>query len=255
MLALPELQAAFARAVRGGAIDPALAALVLPDALRLNVHRNTARATAVEALRLSFPAVEAIVGAEAFAVAAARFWHAHPPRQAWLAGWGDAFPSYLARLRGARALPYLGDVARFEWALSEAAVAPEATPLDLAALAAVPAERQGELRFTPHPSLHLLRLRHPADAIADAVLADDEATMAGIDLAGGPVHLLVHRGAGGVAARRLAPAEFRALRKLFAGTPLWRVLAGARGLDAAALLAEQFATGRVVGATLAEVPS
>lgn len=256
MPALRELQADFARALRGRAVGATLAGLIVPDGLavaeRLEVYRHTARSVAVEALRLDFPATAALVGEAFFGMAAARFWRAHPPREAWLAIWGARFPAFLGRLHAARGVPYLADVARLEWALCAAARAPDAAPLDPATLTAVPAEAQAALRFTPHPSVRLLRLRYPADRIADAVLAEDDAAMAAIDLADGPVHLLVHRGPAGVTAERVPPGAWRFLRRLFAGEPLGVVLRRARGLDAAALLAAQFASHRLIAATAEE---
>jgi hypothetical protein len=250
VLALRELQAAFADAVRGARADPALAALLRPDEGRIDVHRNTARGTTTEALRLSFPAVALLIGEDAFAIVAARFWRARPPREAWLANWGGAFPTFLARQRPLRGLRYLSDVARFEWALGMAAIANDAAPLELASLAAVPPEQHAALRFVAHPSARLLRLHHPGDAIADAVLSDDDDALAALDVDADPVHLLIHRGPHGVATRRLAPDEFRVTRQLLAGRPLGRVLSEARGVNAAALLAALFTAGAIAAATV-----
>lgn len=253
MLALRDLQHDFADALRGGSASPRLAALIVPDLARLDVYRNTARTIAVEALRIGFPATEAIVGEEFFALAAVKFWHAHPPREAWLGGWGDAFGNFLGRMHAARAVAYLADVARFERALARAANAADVPALDAASLASVPPDQHPRLRFTPHPSVTLLRLRYPADAITDAVRAGDEAAMAAIDLDSGPVHLLVHRAAGEIVAERIAASAWRFLRPLFAGAPLGEVLARAPArLDAASMLAAQFACGRLAAAVVTE---
>ncbi|MBN9510280.1 MAG: putative DNA-binding domain-containing protein [Alphaproteobacteria bacterium] len=253
MLALRDLQGDFAEALRGGRASPRLAALITPDLARLDVYRNTARTVAIEALRIGFPATEAIVGEEFFALAAAKFWRVHPPREAWLGAWGDELGNFLGRMHAARAVAYLADVARFERALSRAANAADIPALDAASLASVPPEQHPRLRFTPHPSVTLLRLRYPADAIADAVRAGDDAAMAAIDLGSGPVHLLVHRAGGEVVAERIGASAWRFLRVLFAGTPLGEVLAGAPArLDAASMLAAQFARGRLAAAAVKE---
>jgi hypothetical protein len=253
VLALHELQHDFAEAVRGAKASARLGALIAPDLTRLDIYRNTARVVAIEALRIGFPVTEAIVGAGFFEAAAAKFWRAHPPREAWLGGWGDAFPNFLARLRACRPVPYLADVARFERALARAANAPDVAPLDAASLATVPAEQHADLRFRPHPSATLLRLRYLADAIADAVRAGDEAAMAAIDLGDGPVHLLVHRATSGIVAERIAAPAWRFLRALFAGVPLGAILAAAPArLDVASVLAAQLAHGRLIAAEVEE---
>jgi hypothetical protein len=90
----------------------------------------------------------------------------------------------------------------------------------------------------------LLRLAYPADEIADTVLAADEAAMAEVDLAGGPVRLVVHRGPEGLQTERLGERAFAFLALLFAGEPLERLAAAAEE-DAPMLLAQQLAKGRL----------
>src|SRR5437764_1308270 len=83
-----------------------------------------------------------------------------------------------------------------------------------------------------------LRMTYPADHIADAVLAGDDAAIAQVNLASGPVHLVVHRGMHGVEAQRLAPESYRFVARLCSGEALGRLLDDAPE-NAPALLAEQ----------------
>jgi hypothetical protein len=141
--------------------------------------------------------------------------------------------------------------------LSGAANADDAPALDLSSIAAVDPEQHDELRFESHPSVRLLKLHYPADAIADAVLAGDDDAIAAIDLASGPVHLVVNRGPNGVAARRLTPTEYGFARRLFAGAKLGGIVEFT-GAEGASLLAEHFVSGRLTGFRVtspAEVPS
>jgi hypothetical protein len=102
------------------------------------------------------------------------------------------------------------------------------------------------LRFVPHPSLRLLELRYPADRIADAVLAGVEAAMAEIDLASGPLRLVVHRGPDGVDAERLTAHAYEFVSRLCAGETLGSLVEAAPA-DAPRLLAEQLRKGRLSG--------
>jgi hypothetical protein len=54
-------------------------------------------------------------------------------------------------------MPWLADVARIERAWLDAYHAPDAEPLSPSALAPVPAERTGDLTFTPHPATRIVR--------------------------------------------------------------------------------------------------
>jgi hypothetical protein len=83
MPALLELQRAFATsmlheeddAVCGAVVDDGFAA-----AERLRIYRNTCRSTLIEALRMTYPALDRLVGRDFFDMAAARYAGTHPPQ-------------------------------------------------------------------------------------------------------------------------------------------------------------------------------
>jgi hypothetical protein len=100
--------------------------------------------------------------------------------------------------------------------------------------------------FRAHPALSLLRLEFPADAIWRAVLEQNDAAMAAIDLSGGPVHLLIERNAAGVQVRCLSAAAWEFTAQLSAGRPLSAVLADGPEGDVDAWLAEHLALGRFI---------
>jgi hypothetical protein len=251
--ALLELQRSFARALfdeRDEAVCAHIANDGFSPAERLRIYRNTCRSTLVAALRMTYPAVEKLVGPEFFEQAAGRFVDCHPARSGYLNDYGAQFGAFLAALEATRELLYLPDVARLEWALSVGANAADAPMLEPTVLLLVEAERHADLRFAPHPSVSCLQLAFPADEIADAVISGDEAAMADVDLASGPVSIVVHRGRDGIETERLQPAAFLFVSRLCAGEALGRLLESAP-VDAAALLAQQLAKGRLSAFTTA----
>jgi hypothetical protein len=215
-------------------------------ALRLAIYRNTGFGTLVNALRLSFPAVQRLVGADFFEAAAREFIRVQPPCSAYLNDYGADFPGFLAGYPPAAAVAYLGDVAQLEWAVNRALHASDAPRLDLARLAALEQSALSQLSFTPHPALTLLRLEFPADSIWRAVLEQNDAAMAAIDLATGPVHLLIERDTAGVQVRALSAAAWDFTARLISGRPLYAVLADGSEGDVDAWLAEHLALGRFV---------
>src|SRR5438093_9414260 len=174
MPGLLELQQLFARSMLRED-EPLIQAHIVEDgfsaAERLRIYRNTFRSVLVASLRMSYPAVDRLVGRDFFDEAAREFAIAHAPRSGCLDDFGERFADFLAALPAASALAYLPHVARFEWALSVAAHAPDAPVLKADALAAVDAAAHGRLCFAAHPSVTLLDLAYPADEIADAVLS------------------------------------------------------------------------------------
>jgi hypothetical protein len=253
MPALLELQRSLRAQLFGDAADGDATggeALMAGDdgALRLAIYRHTAFGTLVNALRLSFPAVQRLVGADFFEAAARDFIRRNPPASAYLNDYGAGFPAFLAAYAPAAALAYLGEVAQLEWAVNRALHASDVPRLDLARLAALDEAALSQVSFSAHPALSLLRLEFPADAIWRAVLEQNDAAMAAIDLAAGPVHLLVERSAAGVQVRCLSASAWEFTARLCAGGPLSAVLAdGSDGDgDVDAWLAEHLALGRLV---------
>jgi hypothetical protein len=221
-----------------------------PEA-RLNVYRNTFVGTLTTALRLSFPAVYRLVGAEFFESAARLFIEAEPPRSAWLDDYGDAFPEFLARFARAASLPYLAGVARLEWAVSRALHAPDVEALDLSRLSVLDPADHSRIAFVPHPSVGLVRADHPIDAVWRAVLEQDDKAMTRIDLSSGPVRLLVQRAKSGI---EVSEPAWRFASALFASEPLQAATDAAPDVDASILLADHLAAQRFVDFTLVDSP-
>ena len=175
----------------------------------------------------------------------------HPPRAACLDFYGDAYPDFLQAFRPAASVPYLADVARLECAVTRALHAPDTERLDPARLAEVAAQDLGRLRLRPEPSLSLLHLRYPADAIWRAVLAGDAAALDAIDPCSGEVFQLVERQASGVEVVRLPADRWRFLQALCDGAPIEEAIDEGLDFDVAAALAEHLARGRFAGFELA----
>jgi len=213
---------------------------------RLNVYRNTLIGNLTTALRLVYPAIHRLVGGPFFESAARLFIEAEPPQSAWLEEYGAGFPEFLAGFAPAASLPYLPGVTRLERAVNMALHAVDAAPLDLSRLAAVNAADQGHIVFVPHPSVGLLAADYPVDAIWRAVLSQDDAAMTAIDLAAGPVWLMVERNASGVEVLRLPEPEWRFMSELCASRSLQEAIDAAPEIDAASVLAGHLAAGRFI---------
>jgi hypothetical protein len=132
---------------------------------RFAVYRNNVVVSLIEALRAKFPATERIVGEEFFLAMARLFVTAHPPRSKILHTYGEDFGDFIAAFEPAEELPYLADVARLEAARTRAYHAADAEPLMPADFESVPADEIGALHLSLHPSLEVLRSRHPVVTI------------------------------------------------------------------------------------------
>jgi hypothetical protein len=243
---LRELQARFARALDG---DPGAAeTLFLGDGVaaveRIAIHANNSRAAFRTALELSFPVTRRLGGEAWFAGAAGTYRQSRPSRSGDLQPAGAHFPAFLAARLAGTAHEVIADVAALEWACECAAAAPDGPPLDLASLAAVPAERHGELRFGLHPACRLVDSPYPIVEVWEANRSADEPRPVALD-AGAQYALVCRRDV--VEVHRVDAATFVFLRLIAAGSTLERAVAGATAIDAdfplAALLPRLAALG------------
>jgi len=247
MPSLRDVQHAMRRSLLQDADGNASAHIVaagLAPRQRLNIYRNTIVGTLTNALRLSFPAVHRLVGAEFFEGAAQIFALESPPRCAELNDYGTGFPDFLQRFEPAATLAYLADVACLEWAVNRALHAPYVPALDASTLATVPPSEHERVCFVAHPSISMLRSSFPVDTIWRAVLQHDEAAMAAIDLGSGPVCLIVQRLGNEVEVERLDERAWRFATAVLGGQALGAALDLAPGDDGSALLAEHLLAGR-----------
>lgn len=168
MSSLAELQGAFARALTdpGRQPPPELRRTGGPGSetarpKRFDIYRNNVTVAAIDALAETFPAVRQLVGDEFFRAAARAFFEASPPSSPLLFRYGATFGDFLKGFPPAAGVPYLGDVARLEFARLQAFHAADATPVAISALGAVPPETVAGVTFESHPSAALTRSRYP----------------------------------------------------------------------------------------------
>lgn len=103
----------------------------------LKAYQSNAHALAQRALEGAYPVLARMLGDESFAALARAFWHAHPPQCGDVARWGQALAEFVDGDPQLTGEPFLGDVARCEWALHRAAFVADsvAEPATLSLLA------------------------------------------------------------------------------------------------------------------------
>ena len=94
----------------------------------LAAYRANAGANAERALALAYPTLLQLLGREAFAALARAFWQQQPAVAGDLGLWGADLAGFIAAAGSLAGEPYLGDVARLEWALHQAERAADGAP-------------------------------------------------------------------------------------------------------------------------------
>jgi hypothetical protein len=234
---LADLQAAYRGYLLTGdsaPLAPAIVADAFDAAERLGIYRNNFLIGLGEALKANFPVTLQLVGGEFFGQAARRFVLDHPPQRPCLFEYGASFPDYLRDLPQLGPMPYVADMARFEFARVAAYNAPAERCLSAETLASLSPEQLDTLP---------IRLsRHARIVSAEAPLHDlwrahqkPEPDLSGIDMSPRPHALLICRPDRLLVVQELDPNAARFLSAAQAETSLGRAAAQCGVQDDASL--------------------
>jgi len=195
----------------------------------LDIYRGNIAAAAANALRITFPTVDRLVGEAFFNQLCAKRLLLDPPKSGSLADYCTLFPQFLRAVEHLHNLPYLADTARFDLALERTANADRRARSIRLAL-------DEHTMLVLEPTLACLTLHYPADEIRSAIEAD-EGALAQIDMSCQPRRRVLWRGANGVELRPLSEGAGLFLNAVLDGRGLDDALAEAAhaGGDAVAL--------------------
>ena len=141
---------------------------------RFDVYRNNVFVGLTEALVNRFPVCHALVGDEFFRAMARAFIELSPPRLPILMTYGDDFAYFADTFPPARPVPYLGDIARLEAALTRSYHAADASPLTVDELASLAPRRWEQIHVELHPSVQIVSSPYPIVSIWEAHLRLDD---------------------------------------------------------------------------------
>lgn len=249
MRSLFETQAGFALALRHPD-RPAPDTLAAPAGQlpkrRFDIYRNNVVVGVIETSRATFPAVEKLVGAAFFSAAARVYLEQEPPRSPLLFRYGETFADFLDAFPPAASVPYLGDIARLEWARLQAYHAADRAPISIDGLGEVPADKLGQVTFELHSSLALIKSPWPVVSLWAA--STERASSDDVDMAR-PEEALIIRPSMDVDTRLLPAGGFNFMIALKEGAALeqaaLRAMKALEGFDLASHLQGLFEIGAV----------
>jgi putative DNA-binding protein len=224
---LREMQSEFAASLR----DPSVACAVLP-ADNLSIYRNNSAVSFRVALEGSYPVVRRRVGDDYFRQLTAQYRERFPSRSGDLHWIGRDFPAFLAEHLQGSEYAWLADLARLEWARSQASIAKVEPALPADVLGRFTADQLEHLVFGLQPSLQLVASDFP---IFSVWLANQVENASPVDQSFGFECGMVRARSDLLEVRPLEPRLFSYLCALAAGAPLGEAISTA-GLDQAGLV-------------------
>ena len=203
---------------------------------RLDVYANMYFFRLLDCLGEDFPAVRAVLGHERFHALVADYLALHPSEHPSVRRLGRALGDFLAS-HPALDVPWLADLACFEWALLEAFDAADAEPLGVERLQRMAAESWPALRLGLTPSLGIVEARAPVQDVWSAATEGREIPVVEQQ----PTTLRVWRDELRVFHRVIGAAELAALRAAERGEPFAAICE-----SAATIVGEAQATSEVL---------
>ncbi len=177
---------------------------------RFEIHRRHFIRSVTASLEKTFPAVVNLVDERFFAFAADSFIRAHPPTSPCLFEYGADLPGFLEAFPACASLPYLGDVARMEWAMHRVFHADDSSDEFLS------------------PGLNLFSSRWPVDVIWRVAMGRTEGPA---DMNSGSAWVLIYRDQAELRFESLSHAGFVFHTKLMEQREISVARAEARRID------------------------
>lgn len=126
----------------------------------LDAYRNNTRQGRIRALQVTFPVVEQLLGNAAFAAYAGDYVTRYPAGAADLDTFGDQFADFLRDCQSLQELPYVAEMAAFEWCVQAARFAPLEVALSGEVLMQSDEQQLETLRVSTPRSLQQLKCEH-----------------------------------------------------------------------------------------------
>ncbi|MGH6892478.1 MAG: HvfC/BufC family peptide modification chaperone [Dongiaceae bacterium] len=233
---LGELQAAYRGYLLTGetaALTPAIVEGAFDAAERLAIYRNNFLIGLGEALKANFPVTLQLVGRDFFEQAARRFVLGHPPRRPCMFEYGAAFPDFLQDLPQLAAMPYVAEMARFEFARVAAYNAPTEASISTEQLSGLSPDQLDALPIRLARHAQLVSVQAPVLELWKAHQSP-EPDLAGIDMNSRSHALLVCRPDRSLVVQELgsAAAQFLTAARADANLGLAAAQCGAENDDA-----------------------
>jgi hypothetical protein len=222
---LAELQHDLAEVILGRRDPERLDGVAVPRGVerecRIAVYVDGYPARVEESLREAYPAIARILGEGSFHALAARYLERVPADVRNLNDVGVGLPGFLESDRLTAALPFLPDLARFEWAVVVCFHSERVERFDAARLAGWSAREWADARVALQPGVALLCSEWPLLALRES--RNLERSDIDVDLVDRPDRVLVYRRGFEVVAESVEELEATALARIRAGQSLGTV--------------------------------
>jgi hypothetical protein len=202
---------------------------IISPAQNMVIYRNNMLSNLSQTLVDTYPMITKLLGEDYFRLAAKSYIEAYPSRSSNLHDYGEYFSDFLSEYLPLKNLPYLAEVAEFEWACHLLYFAADCPALNLESLAQVSDQDYHQLHFSLHPASRLMKFHYPILRIVDLCKGINDKE---INLNEGGVNLLLLRPESEIMLVPLSLADFTFLTALQDNQTLAQALTETMQIDA-----------------------
>lgn len=184
---------------------------IIRPAANIKIYHDNMMSSLIQTLQDIYKMIVKLVGEDFFRVAAREYIDRYPSLSGNLHDYGEYFSDFLQEFSPVKSLPYLAEVAQFEWTCHLLHFASDATPLDIKCLESIPPDQFQGLHFTLHPASKLMQFHYPIMRIIDLCKGEIDEE---INMNEGGVNLLMIRRELEIMLLPLTLAEFSFLSAL-----------------------------------------
>jgi hypothetical protein len=131
----------------------------------MGIYQNSAIGNIINALAITYPVIQKLVGEEFFRAMCRRFITKNWPKTANLDDYGADYPLFLLEFEHVKHLAYLSDVGYLEWLFQRSSLADDSEAPDWSVLTNVEANETLKLKFKLSPWVRLIKSVYPIDKI------------------------------------------------------------------------------------------
>lgn len=160
---------------------------------RLGIYRGSVHGILTQSLSDTFPICKALLGEKFFDKMCDRFIDKYPPTTPFFSQYGNKLASFLDSFEPVKEIPYISDIALFEWKRHELWQQISNEPFDFSQIASLSEAQQEKLIFNLSPSLSLFNSEYRIDLIWFAHQENSDLQLEEIDI-NNEINLLMWKG-------------------------------------------------------------
>ncbi len=161
--------------------------------VRLHIYRDNVLKKLAKVLEITYPTIHSLVGDEFFHHIAMLYACKYPPREGCVNLYGEEFSKFISEIKQTENLPYLYDVALYDWCFNAAFYAVNDEAIDQKTLKSISPEELPKIQFIFRSSVHLIESNYPLTSIREFCDPENEQREENLDINKGGEKLLVYR--------------------------------------------------------------